>query len=113
MKEVGKNNIVQNQAQTSEQDNCNMDILDRCLDEAVASKQDVGSPDQKPRDIYEFCIEGYLSPLRSEWFDGLTIANLENGNTLLNGQVVDQSALHGLLSKIRDMNLRLISVKRL
>ena len=107
MKEVGKNNIVQNQAQTSEQDNSNMDILDRCLDEAV------GSPDQKPRDIYEFCIEGYLDPLRSEWFDGLTIANLENGNTLLNGQVVDQSALHGLLSKIRDMNLRLISVKRL
>ncbi|MBE0409224.1 MAG: hypothetical protein IBX69_05760 [Anaerolineales bacterium] len=66
-----------------------------------------------PPEVYEFRIEGYLSPLRSEWFDWLVITNLENGDTLLTGQVTDQPALHGLLAKIRDMNLKLISVKKI
>ena len=46
------------------------------------------------------------------WFDGLTIVNLEDGGSILSGPVADQSALHGLLAKVRDLNLTLISVTR-
>jgi hypothetical protein len=63
-------------------------------------------------DWYEFRVQGHLAPSRSEWLDGLTIANLENGEALLTGPVVDQAALHGLLVKIRDMNLKLLSVRK-
>jgi len=45
-----------------------------------------------------------------DWFDGLTITLEEDGNTLLTGQVSDQSALHGLLKKVRDLGLPLVSV---
>ncbi len=48
----------------------------------------------------------------SDWFDGLTISSLGNGSTMLSGRIVDQAALHGILAKIRDMNLTLISVKQ-
>ena len=64
-------------------------------------------------DWYEFRVEGHLAPSWSEWFDGLTIANLDNGEALLTGPVVDQAALHGLLAKVRDLNLSLISVNRI
>lgn len=47
----------------------------------------------------------------SEWFDGLTVTTLDNGDTLLSGSVRDQSALHGLLNKIRDLGLMLLSVE--
>jgi len=60
--------------------------------------------------LYEIRVEGYLESNWSEWLDGMTITLLENGETLLSGSVVDQAALHGLLAKIRDMNLKLISV---
>ena len=63
-------------------------------------------------DIYTIRVEGSLDPRWSEWLDGLTITALENGDTLLHGEIVDQAALHGLLSKIRDMNLPLIAVER-
>jgi hypothetical protein len=62
-------------------------------------------------DWYEFRVEGHLAPCWSEWLDGLTITNLDNGETLLTGPVVDQAALHGLLVKIRDLNLKLLSVR--
>ena len=53
-------------------------------------------------------------PLRwSAWFEGLTIADLEDGGSILSGPVVDQSALHGLLAKVRDLNLTLITVTRI
>jgi hypothetical protein len=45
-----------------------------------------------------------------EWFDGLTITLEENGDTLLTGQVIDQAALHGILKKIRDLGMPLLSV---
>jgi hypothetical protein len=62
---------------------------------------------------YVFRVKGHLAPCWSEWLDGLTIANLDNGETLLTGPVVDQAALHGLLAKVRDLNLPLISVNRI
>ena len=62
---------------------------------------------------YELRVAGHLNPDWSEWFDGLAIMLLESGDTLLSGRVTDQAALHGLLDRIRDLNLELLSVRRL
>jgi hypothetical protein len=62
--------------------------------------------------IYEICIEGQLDPCWSEWLDGIAITSLEDGNTLLCSSLADQASLHGLLNRIRDMNLKLISIER-
>jgi hypothetical protein len=61
---------------------------------------------------YEIRFKGYLDDRWTEWFDGLTITLEENGDTLLTGPVVDQAALHGLLRKVRDLGLLLISVNQ-
>ena len=63
--------------------------------------------------IYQIEIEGHLSPDWSDWFAGLTITLTDEGNTLLAGPVLDQAALHGLLRKVRDLGLVLISLNRL
>ena len=62
--------------------------------------------------VYEFKVAPSLSNQWSAWFDGLNITCDEQGNTLLSGIIVDQSALHGVLVKIRDLNLVLLSVLR-
>ena len=59
---------------------------------------------------YEICIKGHLDPRWSHWFEGLAIALKDNGETLLSGPVVDQAALYGLLIKVRDLGLPLVSV---
>lgn len=63
--------------------------------------------------IYQLRIEGHLSPHWAEWFEGLTITLEENGETVLTGPVADQAVLHGLLRKVRDVGLPLISVTRI
>ena len=60
--------------------------------------------------IYEIRIKGHLGHQWTDWFGGLTITLEENGDTLLTGPVVDQAALHGLLKKVRDLGMPLISV---
>jgi hypothetical protein len=60
--------------------------------------------------IYEIRVRGHLSDKRAAWFDGLTIQNLPNGDSLISGPVPDQAALHGLLIRIRDLGLPLLSV---
>ena len=60
--------------------------------------------------VYEIRIKGHLGPQWRDWFDGLTITLEQDGNTLLSGPVVDQSALHGILKKIRDTGMPLLSV---
>ena len=60
--------------------------------------------------IYQIRIKGQLGDQWSDWFEGLTITLEEDGNTLLSGPVVDQSALHGLLKRVRDLGMPLISV---
>lgn len=65
-------------------------------------------PDQPV--IYEIRIKGHLGQQWTDWFEGLTIAQEDNGNTLLTGPVVDQAALHGLLKKVRDLGMPLVSV---
>jgi hypothetical protein len=55
-------------------------------------------------------IREHIDPCRAAWFEGLVVTSLENGETLLTGPVADQAALHGLLGRIRDLNLTLIAV---
>ena len=60
--------------------------------------------------IYQIRIKGQLGCEWSDWFDGMAIAPDENGDTLLTGPVVDQAALHGLLRKVRDCGMVLVSI---
>jgi hypothetical protein len=59
--------------------------------------------------VYQIRLKGHLSRQWTEWFEGLTITLEDNGDTLLTGSVVDQAALHGLLKKVRDLGMPLIS----
>jgi hypothetical protein len=61
-------------------------------------------------EYYEIKVKGELDARWSDWFEGLTLTHLEGQETLLAGPLLDQAALHGLLEKIRDLNLTLISV---
>ncbi len=63
--------------------------------------------------VYQIRVKGNLNRKWSDWFDGLTITPQADDETLLTGPVADQAALHGLLGKIRDLGLPLLSVKRL
>jgi len=60
--------------------------------------------------VYEIRLKGHLDARWVKWFDGLAITLDENGNTLLSGPVADQAALHGILKKVRDVGLPLLSV---
>ena len=60
--------------------------------------------------VYQIRLKGHLGHQWKNWFEGLTITLEEDGNTLLTGPVVDQAALHGLLKKVRDLAMPLISV---
>ncbi len=61
-------------------------------------------------DEYQIIVKGHLDDLWLSTFTGLTLARLESGETLLSGSLPDQAALHGILERIRDLNLTLISV---
>ena len=60
--------------------------------------------------VYQIRIKGHLDDSWSEWFEGLRMTYEEDGTTVLTGPVADQPALHGLLVKIRDLGLPLVSV---
>ena len=60
--------------------------------------------------VYQIRITGHLGYQWSDWFEGLTITLEEDGDTLLTGPVVDQAALHGVLKKVRDLGMPLVSV---
>jgi len=60
--------------------------------------------------VYQIRIQGHLDNQWSDWFEGLTITLEEGGDTLLTGPVVDQAALHGLLKKVRDLGMPLLSI---
>ena len=70
-------------------------------------------PDLPEPLIYQIRLKGQLGSEWAEWFGGLTIKLADNGETLLTGPVIDQAALYGVLKRIRDLGLPLISVNRI
>lgn len=62
--------------------------------------------------VYQIRLKGHLDSQWKDWFGGLTITLEEDGDTLLTGPVVDQAALHGLLKKVRDLGMSLVSVNQ-
>ena len=77
----------------------------------MSDKLDPKSDPSQPV-VYQIRIEGHLDSRGTEWFEGLTITPEDNGETLMTGPVADQAALHGLLRKVRDLGMPLLSVIR-
>ncbi len=75
----------------------------------MADEQEL-NPKAKQPTVYQIKIKGYLSQQRMDWFEGLTVTLEADGNTLISGSLADQSALHGVLKKIRDLGMPLLSI---
>jgi hypothetical protein len=60
---------------------------------------------------YEIRVKGHLDARSAAWFDGLTLVALEDGTTLIHGPIVDQAALHGVLNRLRDVGIPLLSLR--
>jgi len=73
----------------------------------------ISTSDQDEPGRYEIRLTGHLDDRWADWFAGLTITWEDNGETLLTGPVADQAALYGLLRKVRDLGLPLVSVRRI
>ena len=73
------------------------------------------NPKTDPRQpmVYQIRVKGHLGSQWTEWFGGLTVTMEDDGETLLTGPVVDQAALHGVLRKVRDLGIPLVSVIRI
>jgi hypothetical protein len=71
------------------------------------------TPDSSPGCRYAIRVEGLLDDHWSQWLEGMTITHEEGGITRLEGPVIDQAALHGLLNKLRDLRLPIVTVQRL
>src|SRR5216683_5634966 len=80
---------------------------DRVMSNEINSEIDPGQPL-----VYQIRIKGHLGREWTDWFGGLTLTLEDNGETLLTGPVVDQAALHGVLRKVRDLGMPLLSVIR-
>jgi hypothetical protein len=74
------------------------------------SKTHTSTEDHDEPGLYEIRIKGHLDDRWADWFGGMTITLEEDGDTLLSGPVADQAALHGLLKRVRDLGLPLLSV---
>lgn len=60
--------------------------------------------------VYQIRIKGHLGPRWTDWFEGMDITPADNGDTLVTGPVIDQAALHGVIKRVRDLNLPLLSI---
>ncbi len=77
------------------------------MSETHASTEDHYEPE-----LYEIRIKGHLDERWADWFEGLSFTLVRDGTTLLDGPLTDQAALHGVLNRIRDLGLPIISVQR-
>lgn len=68
--------------------------------------------EQNKPDWYEVQVEGQINPSWFSWLEGWEITPLSDGNTLLAGPVIDQPALHGLFARLRDLNIKILSLKK-
>jgi hypothetical protein len=84
----------------------------RYRDMANTINEKMDARQQKPI-IYQIKLEEHLDRQRTDWFEDLAITFTDNGSTVITGQIVDQAALHGLLKKVRDLGLTLVSVIRI
>jgi hypothetical protein len=82
-------------------------------DQPIASTSGEPSTDHSEIPRYEFRVKGHLESRWTVWFDGLSLTGLEDGTTVISGAVVDQAALHGLLHKLRDIGIPLVSLSLL
>jgi hypothetical protein len=76
----------------------------------------VETPSRQPwsqPQLYEIRFKGHLSPYRAQMFEGLEMVQGPDGEAVLTGPVIDQAALHGILNRIRDLGMPLLSVRRL
>jgi len=76
------------------------------------SETHASTEDHCEAELYEIRIRGHLDDRWADWFESMAITLEDNGDTVLTGPVVDQAALHGLLKKVRDLGLPLLSVNR-
>jgi len=80
----------------------------------MADQNDTDRPGQETNvsqsKVYKIRMKGHLRSQWTEWFEGLTITIEEDGNTLLTGSLIDQASLHGILKKVRDLGMPLLSV---
>ncbi len=74
------------------------------------SNKPTTQPDPVQPMIYQIRVQGHLDSQWTDWFEGLTITLEEDGDTLLTGPIIDQEALYGLLKKVRDLGMPLVSV---
>ena len=70
------------------------------------------STDSGQHMVYQLRVKGHLDPRWADWFEGMTVTAEDNGDTHVTGPVIDQAALHGLLKRVRDLGLPLLSVMR-
>ena len=75
------------------------------MPDIAASDADADQPT-----LYEIKLRGYLDHQWTDWFGGLAVTHEDNGDTRLTGPLVDQAALHGLLRKVRDLGIPLLSI---
>jgi hypothetical protein len=78
----------------------------------MMSDKRISDEKHNQRQWYEIRLKGHLDDRWAEWFEGLTITLEDNGDTLMSGSVIDQAALHGLLKKVRDLGMPLVSVNQ-
>ena len=71
---------------------------------------DASTEDQHEPRLYEIRLKGHLDARWTDWFEGLSLTHASDGTTMLSGPVVDQAALYGVLRKVRDLGLPLVSV---
>ncbi len=69
-------------------------------------------PEHRDADRYEIRLTGHLDARWTDWFDGLAVSYGNDGTTVISGEIVDQAALHGLLQRVRDLGLPLVSVRQ-
>jgi hypothetical protein len=84
-------------------------VTDHARERIMANARNPPTDPDEPL-IYQIRIKGHLDPHWSSWFEGLAITLEDNGETLLTGPLVDQAALHGLMRKVRDLGIPLLSI---
>ena len=86
------------------------DAIDQDMERSAMTEPRGPADDHSESGRYEIRLRGHLETRWAAWFEGMTLSHEPDGSTLLRGPVVDQAALHGLLQKVRDIGLPLVSV---